>query len=652
MIKLSVIIVSYNVRYFLEQTLSAVEKASEGLPVETFVVDNCSDDGSVEMVRQTFPQVQIIENRENAGFSKANNQAIRQSAGEYVLLLNPDTVVQEDTFRKCIAFMDAHPEAGALGVKMIDGSGKFLPESKRSLPTPEVAFYKIFGLSRLFPKSRRFGKYHLGYLDENKTHEIEVLSGAFMLLRKSTLEKTGLLDETFFMYGEDIDLSYRIIKAGYKNYYFPETTIIHYKGESTKRKSLNYVKVFYNAMVIFAEKHFKKERARLFSSLINMAIYFRAGLAMFSRFFAKVALPVFDALILYAGMLWETKYWERNHRFVEGGEYPDTYYEYVMPAYILIWITSLIFTGGYDRPLKLMKIVRGLIIGTIVIVITYAFLPETLRFSRALVLLGAVWAVIAITGSRLLFRAFKNKSLQLSDAGSKRTLIVGEKQEINRFFTILSELNVSLNLAGKVNPDKDFDPEKDDYFAGSIDQLGKLAAIFNANEIIFCSGHLQYGEMIRWMYKLKDVTQYRIVSQKSQAIIGSSSSVKQGELFSIDINHAINTPSGRRNKRLLDIITSLMLLISTPFTLFMVEKPARFISNIFIVLFGKKTWVGYAPDETNSLPEIRPGVLSPLDKINDPLPGKSNISHINFFYAKDYSIWYDLEVIFKGFRRL
>ncbi|MGD9494005.1 MAG: glycosyltransferase family 2 protein, partial [Bacteroidales bacterium] len=228
--KLSVVIVNYNVEHFLEQCLASVRLAMKGIDGEVFVVDNNSVDGSVQMVKNKYPEFILIDNKENLGFAKANNQAIRQSRGEYILLLNPDTVVEETTFSKVIDFMDRTPDAGGLGVMMVDGKGKFLPESKRGLPTPEVSFYKIFGLSSLFPRSKRFGKYHLSYLDKQKIHQVEVLSGAFMLLRSETLDKTGLLDETFFMYGEDIDLSYRILKAGYKNYSFPETRIIHYKG--------------------------------------------------------------------------------------------------------------------------------------------------------------------------------------------------------------------------------------------------------------------------------------------------------------------------------------------------------------------------------------------------------------------------------------
>ena len=291
MIKLSVVIVNYNVKHFIEQCLFSVLKAAQHVSCEVFVVDNNSVDGSVGLLKSKFPQITLIENKVNTGFSVANNQAIKLAKGEYILLLNPDTVVQEDTFLKTIAFMDEHPLAGGLGVKMLDGQGNFAPESKRGLPTPSVAFYKMFGLSKLFPRSKKFGVYHLSYLPENAINEMDVISGAFMLMRKSVLDKIGLLDETFFMYGEDIDLSYRITQAGYKNYYFPLTQIIHYKGESTKRSSLNYVVIFYRAMAIFSKKHFGGSHAFWFNFLINIAIVLKAGVALLSRFLRLLRFP-------------------------------------------------------------------------------------------------------------------------------------------------------------------------------------------------------------------------------------------------------------------------------------------------------------------------------------------------------------------------
>ncbi len=281
--KLTVIIVNYNVQSYLEQCLNSVIEASLNNLTEIIVVDNNSADDSVKMLKEKFPQVYLIENEANKGFSVANNQAIKVAKGEYLLLLNPDTVVEEDTFEKIISFMDAHLDAGALGVKMLNGEGVFLPESKRGLPTLPVAFYKLSGLSKLFPTSQLFGKYHLGFLDENKTHQVDVLAGAFMLIRKSILDKVGLLDETFFMYGEDVDLSYRITLSGYKNYYFPETKIIHYKGKSTNKNDIDYVINFYKAMLIFAKKHFSKSNKILFFLFIYPGVYIQIVIAALPR---------------------------------------------------------------------------------------------------------------------------------------------------------------------------------------------------------------------------------------------------------------------------------------------------------------------------------------------------------------------------------
>jgi GT2 family glycosyltransferase len=267
--KLSIVIVNYNVKYFLEQCLDSVSRATENIAAEILVVDNHSSDGSVEHLTLRFPNVIFIANRENTGFSRANNQAITQTQGEYILLLNPDTIVGENSLINVCRFMDEHPEAGAVGVKMLDGYGKFLPESKRGFPSPWNSFCRLSGLSKLFPRSKCFGGYHLKFLDNNTVHPVDILAGAFMLVRKEAIEKSGGLDECFFMYGEDIDWSYRIACSGYTNYYFPEP-IVHYKGESTK-KDIQYVKHFYEAMLLFFNKHYPHSN-RFFKLLIHLAI--------------------------------------------------------------------------------------------------------------------------------------------------------------------------------------------------------------------------------------------------------------------------------------------------------------------------------------------------------------------------------------------
>jgi GT2 family glycosyltransferase len=267
--KISIVIVSYNVCQLLDECLQSVERALDGIDGDIYVVDNCSSDGTVETLRPRHPQVHFIANTDNVGFSRANNQAIRQSDSEYVLLLNPDTVVYEPTIKGCLDFMDQHPEAGGAGVRMLTREGTPAPESRRAVPTPYVSFLKMMGFTK---------RYYMSHLPWDQPSQIEVISGAYCLLRRKALDQVGLLDEDFFMYGEDIDLSYRLLKGGWQNWYLP-FDIIHYKGESTQKSSFRYVHVFYQAMLIFFRKHYG-HLSFLLSVPIKAAIYFRAFLAL------------------------------------------------------------------------------------------------------------------------------------------------------------------------------------------------------------------------------------------------------------------------------------------------------------------------------------------------------------------------------------
>ena len=285
---LSVIIVNFNVRDYLRQCLISVQSALEKIDSEIFVVDNNSDDGSADMVRKEFPDVKLIVNTLNAGFSKANNQAISESEGQFVLLLNPDTLVEKDTFSKCIEFMNTHPDCGALGIRMSDGDGKFLPESKRAFPSLLTAFFKTTGLSGLFPASAIINRYYLPEVDQNEISVTEVISGAFMFIRRDALNKSGLLDEDFFMYGEDIDLSFRLLQTGYQNYYFPEAGITHFKGKSTSRIGYNDILHFYEAMRIYIRKRAAEGKYGSLHPLIIASVYLREMVALSMRFFRSL----------------------------------------------------------------------------------------------------------------------------------------------------------------------------------------------------------------------------------------------------------------------------------------------------------------------------------------------------------------------------
>jgi GT2 family glycosyltransferase len=646
-LKLSIVIVNYNVKHFIEQCLHSVYSALKGVDAEVFVVDNNSVDGSVALIKEKFPHVILIENKVNTGFSKANNQAIRVSKGQYVLLLNPDTVVQEDTFNQVIAFMDAHPEAGGLGVKMVDGKGNFLPESKRGLPTPEVAFYKIFGLSKFFPKSKRFGRYHLTYLDKNKTHSIDVLSGAFMMLRAETLAKCGLLDEEYFMYGEDIDLSYRIILSGYKNYYFADTTIIHYKGESTKKSSVNYVLVFYKAMAIFARKHFSQNRAKLFSILIHFAIYLRAGASIGWRMVKQMALPALDFALIFGGLFAVKEYYEKHIKFVGGeGTYAEHLVKWAFLVYSIIWVLSVFLNGGYDKPVKLRKVIQGVVTGMAVILIGYSLLPEAYRFSRAIILLGSASTLVSLVLTRLIFHFLKIKGYILNEDLSKRMVIVANKDEYERVLSVLKETSVKPAFIGFVSIDEQAENQ-----LGNINQLNEIIEVHQIQEIIFCSKNISSQQIINHMLKLVSVeVDFKIAPPESISIIGSNSIDTAGDdLYVIDFN-SVSKPHNKRKKRILDIGTSIVLLVLLPLVILIQKKPLYFIANLFLVLIGIKTWVGYEANADKRLPSIKKSVLCSHQhiKIND----KEYSNKLNLAYAKDYKTENDLKIILKNFREL
>lgn len=648
--KLSVIIVNYNVEHFLEQCLHSVRKACEGIESEVWVVDNASADGSLRMLREKFPEVKVIANRENVGFARANNQAIKQAGGEYILLLNPDTVVEEDTFSLTLAFMDQHPEAGGLGVKMVDGKGRFLRESKRGLPTPATALYRIIGLSSLFPHSPVFARYYLGHLSDDEIHEVEILAGAFMLLRKSVLDQVGLLDEDYFMYGEDVDLSYRILKAGYKNYYFPHTRIIHYKGESTRKSSVNYVFTFYQAMAIFARKHFSAGLASRFIILINLAIFARASLSVIRRIFQRIFLPLLDAALLYGGIFIMKGYWE-DFIFRGSGHYPAVFVYFILPVYIFIWLVSVYLSGGYDRPFRLTRVLQGMLLGTVIILTGYGLLNEELRFSRALILFGALWGIISLTLTRLILHYTGWKGWQLWIGENKRVVIVGNEEECNRVADILRSGLHRPAFIGFVA----IDPENENHngFIGHASRLDEITRIYSINEVVFCAADLSAQSIIDQMMHLQGRNlEFKTAPPESFSVIGSNSINLSADPFIIDLN-SLTQPRNRRNKRLADIAISLALLIAFPFVIWKVEKKAGLLSNIFRVLLGRCSWVGIRqPQSQPGRLILRRGILHPSDAWSGTRLQEQTARNLEMLYVRNYRMHDDFTIVMRSLRFL
>lgn len=629
--QLSIVIVNYNVQYFLDQCLDSVQKAIHNIKAEVLIVDNCSVDGSLDMLAQKYPQFTVFANKENVGFSKANNQAIRISKGKYVLLLNPDTVVGEDTFEKVIQFMDAHPDAGGLGIHMVDGRGGFLPESKRGLPRPMVAFYKMFGLSTLFPKSARFSGYHLGHLGNDQNHDIDVLSGAFMCMRKEALDKVGLLDETFFMYGEDIDLSYRIQLGGYRNYYFADSSIIHYKGESTKKSSVNYVLVFYKAMVIFARKHFSGKQARLFSFLINFAIYLRAFLAICLRFIKRFFLPFVDFAYVVGGLYALTTYWERAQI-----DFPDELISWSIPIYAFAWLASAFFNGVYDPPIKVFKFLKSVFLGTILILVAYAILPKDWQFSRLFIFVGAVWVLIYLLISRLFLHFVVGKRFTMRSNERKAFGIYSSSEEFERIKTLIEQTNENVR---------------------EIRHLGhQIPVTFteaSIDEIVFSSKDLKYSEIIAAMKHFRrSGLDFKIAPAAAVHLIGSNSIDTAGDLYILNVNTLVSTEN-RRKKRLFDWSLSGLILLASPVLCLQFRNKSRFFRNLFRIWLGQHTFVGFSEEDVQRdvrLPKIKPGVLTPSDRIAG---ADSNIREkLNLLYSRDYSMRKDFSILLLSWSKL
>jgi hypothetical protein len=451
------------------------------------------------------------------------------------------------------------------------------------------------------------------------------------------------------MYGEDIDLSYRIIKSGYKNYYYPETTIIHYKGESTKKGSINYVLVFYKAMMIFARKHFNKKNASFYIFLIYIAIYFRAGLSIFKRFANQLLQPALDAGIMAAGFAVILPLWEK-YRFDTTDIFPGRVVIILATAYIAIWLISSWLMGAFDKPQKLFAAAKGIAVGTLVILAMYALLPNYMRFSRAIILLNMGWSILFVQAAHILVGIYK-KDVFTAFRKIKRIAIVGNPLEVSRVLGILDQAGVNLVFAGQISPSNQTTHKEQ---IASLDQLTEFVRINSIDEIIFCSGDISSQEIIKTMLSLVPMgVDYKIAPPDSLSVIGSNSIDTSGDLYTIEIS-AISKPSNIRSKRFFDIGIALFVILISPL-LFPLIKRFRFVySKAFGVLVGRYSWVGYIHSlEVNpkGLPKIKKGVFPALKVKRRDNQDVNVMERINILYAKNYSLLTDFTVVWSNLFR-
>lgn len=540
--------------------------------------------------------------------------------------------------------MDDHTDAGALGVRMIDGSGSFLPESKRSFPSPFTSLFKLVGLTSLFPKSKLFARYTLGHLNEFDNHAVDVLAGAFMLLRAKVLRQLKGFDETFFMYGEDVDLSYRILKAGFKNYYFSGTSIIHFKGESTKKGSLNYVKMFYQAMSIFVSKHYGGNKGRLFKSFIQIGIWLRATLAAAGNFFKTIGLPAFDALIIFGSFQLVNSSWVYFVR--EGEGFIPKLVNISLPGFTMVFLLAATFAGMYDNKYKPLKAFYAALVAIIIMLAVYSLLPEKYRFSRGVILLGGLTALLFITIFRWLLLRWKVVEVPDEVKRRQQSFVVASPHEFKQVQQLLKHAGYEENAMARIA----VNGNREDAI-GSIDQLPALLESAQLREIIFCEGTLSFGDIIKLLQQLPPHTNARFHAQKSSSIAGSDSKNAPGESFSVEGNYSLADPYQRRMKRVLDILFSIFILLTFP--LHLLAAGAGVVKDAVLVLIGRKTWVGYAL-KNKSLPPLCKGVLATNGHHlkNTPPFSEKNLQNIDTWYAKTYDWPQDLKLIVKHYPRL
>lgn len=645
--RISIIIVSYNVYPFLDNCLRSVRQAMQGMAGEVWVVDNASVDRTPQLVQEHFPEVHLITNSDNKGFAYANNQALKQAIGEYVLLLNPDTVLSGDTLKVCLQFMDAHPDAGAVGVKMLDGSGRYLPESKRGLPTLWSSFMKMSGLYRLFPRSAVWNNYYQGHVGENETAKVEVLTGAFMCIQKKALDKTGLLDEDYFMYGEDIDLSYRLTKAGYAIYYLPATHIIHYKGESTKKTSLNYLLTFYQAMLIFTRKHPELRGQQL---LIKIAIYLHGFTRLLRQLMSGTWPVLMDFMLLYGSFYCISRIWSVFY-FHSPGYFQPAFYWFNLPLYAFLATLVMFLQGAYDRPLEQRRSWIGFFSGVVVILVVYAFLPIHLRTSRMVIGLGAVLFGISLFLTRSFLLPWK-KDRMSNQGENRKAIIVGGKEESDRIKELINRSRDQIDIVGTVTPE-DLPASSPSDSLGPISRLEEIIRVHQVREIIFSAQDIPFSVFTGCISKLGPALRYMLAASTTMNIVGSMNRDTEGESYGLRIHFRLSYPSVRRSKRLFDLVAAIAFCIASPILLILLPNRLQFLRNLLQVFSGRRTWVSYHPADPmrSSLPSLVQGILAPA--YSTPSEESSRrLEHIDYVYARDYHWTTDLSIVTSQWRRL
>ena len=661
--QLSVIIVNYNVRDFLHHALVSLQKALKGIRSEIIVVDNASDDGSVEMLRKRFPSVQLLASTSNLGFARANNLALKRARGELVLLINPDTIVQEDTLAVMVKFFQENPDVGLAGCKVLNPDGSFQLACRRSVPTAWSAFAKIMGLGALFPHSRLFGRYNLTYLSPDETYEVDAVSGSFMMLRRAVVREVGGLDEDFFMYGEDLDWCYRVQKAGWKNYYVHSTQIIHYKGESTRRSGIDEIRMFYEAMRLFVRKHHGGSWAM--NLVLGLGITVSSWMAKAKQLLSPFAVALVDVALIVCSLM-VAEYLRIGELFhFPGYAYPAVY---TIPSVLIV--AGLYATGVYTyRRLSVSRTALVVFLSYVFVAALVAFFKDY-AFSRLVIIISGALTMLLLPGWRLVMRmrgagaAEGRKSLF-----GRRTLIVGTDKAAR---TLLGRLRQRVGdgyqVVGFIDHDRRrFGQALDSLpIVGTLDNVGKVIQELRISDVIFSTQRLSYSDILAVISRTSNRSvNYHLVPTTLEVMIGKASVDTLNELPLVQISYNIDRPVNRVIKRLFDIAVSGILLISIyPFVyLNRVVRGNKRPSVLLLlpsVIAGRRSLVGppeptaqerhprsSSPDMQESFHLGKPGLTGLVQLQRGRILSEQEREQLILYYAKNQSILLDFEIIIK-----
>lgn len=657
MIDLSIIIVNYNVKEFLLNLLSSIRKAAKNISSEIIVVDNASDDGSVEILREKFPDVKLIANQSNVGFGAANNQALSIAEGKYFLLINPDTIVREDTFAKMIEFFESTHQVGIAGCKVLNPDGTLQLACRRSFPGPWTSFTKVMGLSKLFAKSRLFARYNLTYLDENKTYEVDAVSGAFMMIRKEVYEKIGGFDSQFFMYGEDLDLCYRTQKSGYKVFYVHSTEIIHYKGESTKRSSIDETKVFYEAMHLFVRKHLSS--SFLVEMILQSAIIFRKLIA-FANVFKLAIVSILMDLVLFSLSIriGENLYLNEHGRTFPHFAIPWVYF---VPSLFQILLGMIV--GVYKKnSFSILRTILALFYGLIFLsAFTYFF--KQFAFSRAVVLIAYLIALGFFLLWRIVLKVMFKVGLD-TDTRKSRTLIVGNethsealasklKSNFTKLYQVVGLIGLTRkNIGEKIGQYK---------ILGVIENIKKIIVDEKVDKVIFSSEDLSFNQMFSIVAECQGQNvEFLVAGKEMDYLVGKSSITMLEDIPLLKVQYNISSFLNRSTKRLFDLTAGILILFLLYPFIYLFQKFTskknsfiRFILNIPKVVGGTNSLVG--PRDSSFHGELYVGKIGLtgywfVENIVET--DFEEIKKLDIFYAKNQSVWLDLEILGKTFSKM